>query len=233
MATEAQMTANRKNAESSTGPTSQEGKARSSLNAIKTGLTARTMVFTPEDAQIYQQFSARLHTKYAPVDDDEKDLVQVIIDCEWRLRDVAPLEAAILAGGRDKCAHLVADVQDPVQREALLRAEIYFMFKKDLTNIALQDRRISNKLQKAEAKLEALRAARVEARRNDLDQAKRAIEGARANNRGTPDLKLLGFDFSLEEFDAYWTAARRSGGKISNLDKFLAKYRAEKNAAAA
>jgi hypothetical protein len=44
MATEAQINANRENAQKSTGPTSESGKSRVSLNAVKTGLTARIML---------------------------------------------------------------------------------------------------------------------------------------------------------------------------------------------
>src|SRR6185437_6194490 len=40
---EAQLAANRANSQLSTGPTSEAGKAKSSLNAVKTGLTGRTV----------------------------------------------------------------------------------------------------------------------------------------------------------------------------------------------
>jgi len=46
MSTSAQITANQKNAQLSTGPTSPDGKAKSSLNAVKTGLTGRTVLLT-------------------------------------------------------------------------------------------------------------------------------------------------------------------------------------------
>jgi len=55
MATEAQINANRENAQKSTGPTSESGKSRVSLNAVKTGLTARIMLLSAEDAPIYQK----------------------------------------------------------------------------------------------------------------------------------------------------------------------------------
>jgi hypothetical protein len=42
MSSNAQIEANQRNAQFSTGPTSEAGKAKSSLNAVKTGLTGRT-----------------------------------------------------------------------------------------------------------------------------------------------------------------------------------------------
>jgi len=46
-----QIEANRRNAERSTGPTTPEGKARSSQNAVKHGLTARRSVITVGDGE--------------------------------------------------------------------------------------------------------------------------------------------------------------------------------------
>ena len=48
MATEAQILANRRNAQKSTGPRTREGKAAVSQNAIKHGLLARQAVISSE-----------------------------------------------------------------------------------------------------------------------------------------------------------------------------------------
>jgi hypothetical protein len=47
--TEAQLNARRKNAQLSTGPRTIEGKKRSSLNAVRHGLTGQIIVHTLED----------------------------------------------------------------------------------------------------------------------------------------------------------------------------------------
>ena len=49
MPTEAQINANRLNAQKSTGPTSPEGKARSALNALKSGIDAWSHIIPGED----------------------------------------------------------------------------------------------------------------------------------------------------------------------------------------
>jgi hypothetical protein len=54
MATPAQIDANRANAQLSTGPSSPEGKAKSSHNALKTGLTGRTILLPTDDVAAYQ-----------------------------------------------------------------------------------------------------------------------------------------------------------------------------------
>ena len=52
------LAANRANAQLSTGPTSLAGKAKSSLNAVKTGLTGRTVLLPTEDAVLYEAISS-------------------------------------------------------------------------------------------------------------------------------------------------------------------------------
>jgi hypothetical protein len=48
---EASINANRANAQSSTGPTSATGKAKASLNALKTGPTGVTVLLPSDDAE--------------------------------------------------------------------------------------------------------------------------------------------------------------------------------------
>ena len=47
---ERQLAANRANAQRSTGPTSEDGRKRSSQNALRHGITAQTTVMTDEIA---------------------------------------------------------------------------------------------------------------------------------------------------------------------------------------
>jgi len=228
MATEAQMIANKANAQSSTGP-SEAGKSRSSLNAITTGLTARTVILSAEDATIYKTHLDRYFSKYSPVNDDEHDLVQSIADTNWRLLRIAPLEASIYAIGRDACEHLVAHEKDPKKREGALLGHIYLTYK-DLNNIALQERRLSNQLDKTVAKLEALQKERADTLQKELAQAKRSIEACQQHNI-EPYFDELGFHFSVEEFQTYQvrsaTFSTLSGGKTLSFDKFLNEFRSE------
>lgn len=53
MASEKQIAANRINAQKCTGPTSIEGKAASSQNALKTGLHAKSDVIATENSDDY------------------------------------------------------------------------------------------------------------------------------------------------------------------------------------
>jgi hypothetical protein len=96
----ARLAANRANAQKSCGPVTPEGKATSSLNAVKCGLTGQFLVFasTLELAR-YQEHVKSYETQFQPVGPEEGALVQSIADIRWRLNQIPGFELAILATG--------------------------------------------------------------------------------------------------------------------------------------
>jgi hypothetical protein len=99
MTTEKQVAANRQNAQSSTGPTSEDGKAASRLNALKHGLTAETPVLPTEDEATHGRFRAALLDDLAPVGATEELLADEIADLSWRLRRATTVELGVFARG--------------------------------------------------------------------------------------------------------------------------------------
>jgi hypothetical protein len=84
MATAAQIAANRRNAQRSTGPRTEEGKERARLNAIKHGLAASTSVFLPhEDPARYHDMRAALMETWQPANAQELLLVDQICQAWW------------------------------------------------------------------------------------------------------------------------------------------------------
>lgn len=72
------------NAQLSTGPVSQTGQRISSLNAVKTGLTGRTVLLSSDDAEMYRRYEA----EYQPTGLRECELVQSLADTQWRLNRI-------------------------------------------------------------------------------------------------------------------------------------------------
>jgi len=91
-----QQNANRENAQFSTGPTTVEGKAASSMNATKHGLTSMRP-YLPAEEQTYLAFAAGKTRRYDPQTAAEQELVSTIIDVEWRLKRIPALEARVFA----------------------------------------------------------------------------------------------------------------------------------------
>ena len=97
MPTEAQRKANRQNAKKSTGPRTEEGKARSSQNGLKHGLLARDAVMADEDPAEYDRQFQLLEENIFPKNAIEFALVRQIADAEWRLRRIARIEAGLVS----------------------------------------------------------------------------------------------------------------------------------------
>ena len=95
MATEAQIDANRRNAQSSTGPTTAEGKARVSRNATLFGIYSAGDVVRPEEEDIYHLFCEGFEQDLAPQGAMETTLAAEIVHAAWRLRRCAEAESAI------------------------------------------------------------------------------------------------------------------------------------------
>jgi hypothetical protein len=96
MATLSQIEANRRNAQNSTGPLTPEGKAISSMNALKTGIDAESSVIPGEDAAALAALTERFHQDCQPQTAIESLLVDNIVRAAWRLRRFDRIDAEIL-----------------------------------------------------------------------------------------------------------------------------------------
>lgn len=151
--------ANRENAQLSTGPVSPEGKAIASMNALKTGLTGRTVLLPDDDAAAYQTHVRRFFDEHQPSGDRETELVQSLADARWRLNRIPSLETGIYALGRIQFAELFS-TYEPSARAALIQAHTYLTFQKQLNNLALQENRLRRHFEKDLAELRNLQAHR-------------------------------------------------------------------------
>jgi hypothetical protein len=86
MSTEAQIAANQANAEHSTGPKTEEGKATSSRNRTSHGLSYANGLFfllPCEDGGAYSLLLANLHHEHRPTTETERMLVDRMAEHHW------------------------------------------------------------------------------------------------------------------------------------------------------
>jgi hypothetical protein len=69
-----QFEANRRNAERSTGPKTEEGKRRSRRNALRHGLCAETVIEIVEDVEDYKVFESAIIANYEAETAVEREL---------------------------------------------------------------------------------------------------------------------------------------------------------------
>jgi hypothetical protein len=142
MSTPSQISANQANAQLSTGPKTAEGKSKSSLNAVSTGLTGRTVLLPTDDVQAYAAHFARFSDRYKPATPEEQELVQDLAQTKWRLLRIPQLEEDLWALGSVTFANMFEDQSEEV-RPGLIRAHTLVTFGKRFDNLALQELRLA------------------------------------------------------------------------------------------
>jgi hypothetical protein len=93
MATIKQIDANRRNALKSTGPRTSEGKTAASLNALRHGLRARTVVLPGEDSQEFHQLCEDLESEWQPQSRTEQFYLEQMAVSQWKLNRMEAGEA--------------------------------------------------------------------------------------------------------------------------------------------
>ena len=201
MSTAAQVAANLANAQASTGPKSEEGKKRSSLNALKTGLTGRTVLMPGDDAQAYQEHVCRFIDEFEPANAREEELVQSLADTRWRLLRIPALEANIYALGQLEFAEKFS-IEAGSVAVGLIQAHTFLAYQKQFNNLAIQEARLCRRFEKEMAELKQIQAERFDRERRDLDEAARLYLAAKQENKPF-DPAEFGFDISTEDIEVH------------------------------
>ena len=222
MASPNQLAANCANAQLSRGPTSSEGKAKvssapgdlqpvvraSRLAALKTGLTGRTVLLPSDDVTVYQAHVDRVFKQFSPEGDEEKRLTHSLADTLWRLERIPSLEAGIYAVGRRELAAEFADEEDETVRKAMIEAQVFLTYRRDLNNLSIQEARLRRQYEKDEAELKRRIGEREQVAKNQDAEEHRRWQNAIQNYRAAKLLEMpfdpaeIGFEFSIEEIVA-------------------------------
>jgi hypothetical protein len=84
---------NQRNAQNSTGPSSVEGKAASRMNALKSGLYAKSLVIRGESQEEFEELARQFSEEYHPVTPQARVLVDILIRNTWFLRRYDRIES--------------------------------------------------------------------------------------------------------------------------------------------
>ncbi|HEY1340702.1 MAG TPA: hypothetical protein VGF59_24490 [Bryobacteraceae bacterium] len=95
MSTIRQIEANRRNAQRSTGPRSAEGKAVSRLNALKSGIDAKSHVIPGEDPAELEALAERYYQRWQPATPEEIFLLDAMIAADWLKRRMNKVEGQL------------------------------------------------------------------------------------------------------------------------------------------
>ena len=174
MSTANQIAANIATAKHSTGPRTEAGKAVSSQNALKHGLTAQTVLLPGEDEAAYRKMCEGFFDDYQPETTSERELVQFLCDTHWRLARCSRLEVRAMSS--DNPDYKTLDIIS--KHEARLK-KTYSTTLKDIFELI---------------------GRRRQCYREALEQAMLIRRADKMQKRPT-DFKVFGFDFTVEEID--------------------------------
>jgi hypothetical protein len=118
MASAAQLAANQANAQHSTGPSTAEGKARVSQNALRHGLTARHLVIRDDEHEEFAVLQDSLSQQLDPQGAMETITFQELLHAAWSLHRFRRIEAEASRG-------TVEDFTDPATTTVLDRLSRY------------------------------------------------------------------------------------------------------------
>ena len=132
--------ANAANARFSTGPTTPEGKARSSQNARKHGLTAQGLVIGPEDREEFDELLTGFQADVSPDGTLQQALFDELVAAAWNLRRIRRMETELCAGAATYLDLLNNDeIQTKLDRLARDKSRIERTFHRSLKELkALQ-----------------------------------------------------------------------------------------------
>jgi hypothetical protein len=228
MISEKQLEANRRNAQRSTGPRTEEGKKVSALNARRHNLTGQVTAMTDADRIMHDAFSSSIVENLAPEGAMETQLAQRIATDSWRLNRISAVEDNLFALGHNARSD-DTETEDPEIHAALTAAKVFKEESKQLQLLTLYDQRINRNIQKNLATLQALQAARIAKREAEMKEAKKLLQ--LSEMKGLPyEPGKDGFVFSNAEIRAAIDKERRLN-RANQTD--FSRYKPQKHLAAA
>ena len=99
---------NRANAQHSTGPRTNQGKAKSKFNALRHGLTGQVILMPTEDQEIYANFCETLKNDLRPVGAMEETFAQSLADAQWQLNRARAIENNFFFAGANLSPNTIA-----------------------------------------------------------------------------------------------------------------------------
>jgi len=158
MTSDKELAANRANAQHSTGPTSPEGKATSSQNSLKHGLTGKTILLPGENPTEFELFCTAIVADLEPAGPLEREFAQIVAHSQWRLKRIKRIEDGLLAYGQFGPTDPFSDPACFMDNEVLARS--FMDNRKSFNNLSQYESRIYRTMADALKQIKGLQTSR-------------------------------------------------------------------------
>ncbi len=229
MSTDAQINANRQNAQKSTGPVTAEGKAAVSQNAVKHGLFAVQDVVPTENQAEFDSMREQMLADLAPVGAMETLLAQRAFSLAWRLQRAQTMQSQVIKDMVE--SHIIHEQvnlgrqkpKDPRYAPAYLAlgrvANEDWNGRRLIERLFEYERRIEKSLYKTIAQLQAMKAARLTAPADAAEaqhpgQLEKEINSEKQSQSGEDEVPRANLpDMSDVEREKVMAFAKRTWGE--------------------
>jgi enoyl-CoA hydratase/carnithine racemase len=153
----------------------QEGKARSAMNALRHGLTARVVVLPTEDMDAYQAFAKEIVDSLDPQTPVERQFAQTVADNQWRINRIRSIEDGMLGMGHFEAAGNF-DCPSSEIHAAMTAARAFRDGSKAFVNLSIYEQRLHRSMKEALRQLKELQTERCEKNKTEMDDAIRLFK---------------------------------------------------------
>ena len=152
-----------------------EGKARSSMNALRHGLTARVVVLPTEDMDAYHAFSKEIVDSLDAQTPVERQFAQTVADNQWRINRIRSIEDGMLGMGHFEAAGDF-DCPNSEIHSAMTAARAFRDDSKSFVNLSIYEQRLHRSMKESLRQLRELQTERREREKAEMDDAIRLLK---------------------------------------------------------
>ena len=202
MISDIQLNANIENSKKSTGPRTDASKKRSSLNALRHGLTGQVVVLPHEDIAAYKAFTAEIIATFEPHNAHERQLAHLYADTHWRINRAGAIEDNMLALGIMEEVAGNLNIEHQEAHNAAANAKTFRNDSASFNRICMYRQRLVNQAEKVHKQLKQVQ----DERQNQQDcQMRAAVRLFRFHQMQEAefDPRKNGFDLSIDQIHAF------------------------------
>jgi hypothetical protein len=204
MSSDAQINANRINAQSSTGPSSTAGRKKVSMNALKHNFCGQTCIVLDHEIEDYGRLFAAFRKEFRPVGPSEEFLVQSLSELTWTTQQIRAAMASKMSLGSSITDPRSEAAPTPEIADAIAKAANLNDILPSLNTLGIYEARKTRLFMAVRKELIQIQAARKAAEQEERDLAvalrKNDLE-TRQPDEPEWDPKENGFVYSIAQLD--------------------------------
>src|SRR5579863_4469107 len=170
MISDKQLEANRANSQKSTGPKTEAGKKRSSLNAVRHGLTGHVVVLPEEDLAAFNQLNTKLITELGIKGDHELELAKTYCMAVWNMQRAMAVQDTMFTLGLMEQVGENLNIEDPQAHNAVTYAKTFRQESEAFSRITLYTQRLVNQSKALLKQLKEVQAERRHRENYEIDE---------------------------------------------------------------